>query len=57
MSSNQQNSSDERIFMDGAPLKPLNESAPQPALSTSKTLQNNTSSSTTLQTEHPKPKK
>ncbi|WP_242349594.1 hypothetical protein [Mucispirillum schaedleri] len=49
MSSNQQNSSDKGIAMDGAPLKPLNESTP-------KTPQNNTSNSTKFQTEHPKPK-
>ena len=41
MSSNQQNFSDKGIAMDGAPLKPLNESAPQPALRTPKTPQNN----------------
>ena len=40
MSSNQQNFSDKGIAMDGAPLKPLNESAPQPALRTPKTPQN-----------------
>ncbi len=36
MSSNQQNFSDKGIAMDGAPLKPLNESTPQPALRTQK---------------------
>ena len=48
MSSNQQNFSDKGIAMDGAPLKPLNESAPQPALRTPKTPQNNKCNNTPI---------
>ncbi len=56
MSNNKQSYGDKQIFMDGAPLKPLNESRPQSTLSAPKTPQNNTSNSTKFQTEHPKPK-